>query len=527
MREHEEILLGGMFRPSEQNCPTREGELIESLDKIYDIPNPRVGMRVYVENTGKEYIVKSLKEKTIGGVNVPDAVVGTFVETVSGEVLGEVLGEVASELANQFSDIERNIKANALQYNKIGFNVYADRVQLYAKNISDNDVRVDDIPAATPERAGVMSAKDKRKLDAAGSGATKIVWDSSSNMNDFKTAGVYDIYGERTRQDDNLPILNASPGHSIAARLTVVASTLQLANNEICVTQFLQLSNRVGGDGATYIRTYNENNNGMNGWSPWQKQMGMVETQLNSLYYTGYPIGPGQGDPNSTRLNVVSDGLNGMIDNGIYSGIYTDGIYFGSAWGEVVFDSRAMTFLETFVLIVINDYAASDKAGLPRHITQLKYAVDAITGQSTVKKRVGTGNDAISWTDWTDIGGGGSQEVDITDAVRVEGLPALIAKGSVKEGVIYKCFPEDENINAWLKNLDVNGKISGKINKHIGGADSKIIVLVKIISEIVVVEIYQRNRLSDYTDSCYLYYHKFIMNASCTTVKVSADMVEL
>lgn len=67
MKEHEEILLGGMFRPTEQNCPTREGELIESLDKIHDIPNPRVGMRVYVENTGKEYIIKSLKDKTIGG----------------------------------------------------------------------------------------------------------------------------------------------------------------------------------------------------------------------------------------------------------------------------------------------------------------------------------------------------------------------------------------------------------------------------------------------------------------------------
>lgn len=78
MKKHEEILLGGMFRPTEQNCPTREGELIESLDKIHDIPNPRVGMRVYVENTGKEYIIKSLKEKTIGGVIVPGAVVHEF-----------------------------------------------------------------------------------------------------------------------------------------------------------------------------------------------------------------------------------------------------------------------------------------------------------------------------------------------------------------------------------------------------------------------------------------------------------------
>lgn len=83
MKQFEEILLGGVFKPSEQNCPTREGELIESLDKIHDIPNPRVGMRVYVENTGKEYIIKSLKAKIIGGVNVPGAAVNDFEETVN------------------------------------------------------------------------------------------------------------------------------------------------------------------------------------------------------------------------------------------------------------------------------------------------------------------------------------------------------------------------------------------------------------------------------------------------------------
>lgn len=227
--------------------------------------------------------------------------------------------------------------------------------------------------------------------DGIGSGVNKVTWDANSNMNDFKTPGVYDIYGERTVKTDNLPIMNEGSGHSISARLTVVASTLQPANNEICVTQFLQLSNRVGGDGATYVRTYNENNNGMNGWSAWQKQMGMVETYINtdtiSVDFQG-------------NYRIGSDsyaGLNNFIDNGMYSGVYTSESYFTEGTPE---------FLETFVLVVINDYAATGKLGIPRHITQLKYAVDAITGQSTVKKRVGTGSDAISWSDWTDIGGG-------------------------------------------------------------------------------------------------------------------------
>lgn len=392
MREHEEILLGGMFRPSEQNCPTREGELIESLDKIYDIPNPRVGMRVYVENTGKEYIVKSLKEKTIGGVTVPDAVVKTFEEAITQESLSPLLEAISNETENRLAALN-SIKGQAALFGTFVSRAEAEGLLVKYENIDHNEGAFS-IPVATEGKAGVMSAEDKRKLDAAGSGATKIVWGASSNMNDFKTPGVYDIYGERTRQDDNLPILNASSGHSIAARLTVVASTLQPANNEICVTQFLQLSNRIGGEGTTYVRTYNENNNGMNGWSAWQKQMGMVETYMSSDTLTI--------DVDTMPIGV---GLNGMIDNGMYSGIYSDGVIeYPGTGGE--FDPNSATFLETFVLVVINDYAATGKLNLPRHITQLKYAIDAITGQSTVKKRVGTGNNAISWSDWTDIGGG-------------------------------------------------------------------------------------------------------------------------
>ena len=213
-------------------------------------------------------------------------------------------------------------------------------------------------------------------------GATKVTWDANSNMNDFKTPGVYDIYGERTNVSDNLPILNSNPGHSFSCKLTVVASTLQPANNEICVTQFLQLSNRIGREGATYVRTYNENNNSVNGWSAWQKQMGMIETYVNSD-----TVG-------ITATGGQTTGLNGMTDNGMYSGIYTNDIAL-----------QAPAFVETFVLVVINDYAVSSLGGTPRGISQLKYAVDAMTGQCTVKKRVGTGSDSISWGNWEDMSG--------------------------------------------------------------------------------------------------------------------------
>lgn len=234
----------------------------------------------------------------------------------------------------------------------------------------------------------------------------KVTWDANSDMNNFKTPGTYDIYGERTVKTDNLPITNDGSGHSIAAKLTVVASTLQPANNEICITQFLQLSNRVGEEGATYVRTYNQNNGSITdaAWSPWQKQMGMVETKINNDDVTvGEKIF-------STYTNKIGNGINGMIDNGLYSGIYINNIEKYPATTNMYYLPNLPTFAETFILIVINDYAVTGQLGMPRHITQLKYAVDAITGQSTVKKRVGTGNDinTISWGDWEDIGGGGS-----------------------------------------------------------------------------------------------------------------------
>lgn len=226
----------------------------------------------------------------------------------------------------------------------------------------------------------------------------QVTWNSDSNMNDFKEAGVYEIYGERTVKTDNLPIMNDGGGHSISCKLTVVASTLQPTNNEICVTQFLQLSNRIGGEGAIYVRTYNENNNGKNGWSAWQKQMGMVETVINSNNET-----VGQEIFNGTA-EKIGQGLNGMIDNGLYSGIYIDNISYAGS-GNLYYLASTPTFVETFVLVVINDYAATGQLGMQRHITQLKYAVNAMTGESTIKKRLGSGNETISWGDWENANG--------------------------------------------------------------------------------------------------------------------------
>lgn len=334
--------------------------------------------------------------------------------------------------------------------------------------------------------------------------ANKVTWDSLSNMNDFITSGIYDIYGERTRQDDNLPILNASSGHSIAARLTVVASTLQPANNEICVTQFLMLSNRLGGEGNMYVRTYNENNSPfMNGWAPWQKLQGIRE---GYIFTDEDQVNPDGG----IETIVGTTGLYNMIDNGIYSGIYTDDYTF-----------QAPTFIETFTLIVINNYAVAAKdERLKRTISQLKYAVDAITNQASVKQRTKT--DGSDWSDWEDISGGGSQEVDVTDAVNQYGLYTLYSQGFMKDNVVYKY----QQTAGELPQFDYEDLIRPfLISKGYTDRGTAITITIKKFNSIVTLDVDMCANLNLGGDNA-LNHYKFI-TATLSTVKVSADMTEL
>ena len=161
---------------------------------------------------------------------------------------------------------DKNKVDNAIDKNKCEFEQEEDSVSFiqYTGNGNKNYIAL--LNSADEKLAGVMSAEDKKKLDNIGK---IIIWNSSSNMNDYKTAGIYDIYGERINSTDNLPINNTASGHSFRAQLFVLDSSLQPAKTEICVTQILMLSNRKGHEGKMYIRTYNQNNAVSDGWSNW------------------------------------------------------------------------------------------------------------------------------------------------------------------------------------------------------------------------------------------------------------------
>lgn len=183
-----------------------------------------------------------------------------------------------------------------------------------------------------------------------------IVWDSEkepanggSSMDNFTTKGTYMISGYSAYATDMLPI---TTGINFSAYLVVTVDETSGS-----VGQHLTLSSKEGQETKTYVRTRTEETR----WTPWKVLQGMQEVgQVTSL--------------------------DGYIDNGIYSGVYTDG----------------SSSFETFVLITINNYAVAATTNSPRRIAQLKYAVN-IDGTISVKKRLGSGSSPIEFEVWDNV----------------------------------------------------------------------------------------------------------------------------
>ena len=155
-------------------------------------------------------------------------------------------------------------------------------------------------------------------------------------MNAYTEAGVYTI---NTIGGEDLPIGNQG---AISARLTVLVTESD-GNNVI--TQILNLNNNEGGEGNVYIRSCQNGE-----WKPWAKLQTNIEVgQVNTIDH--------------------------FIDNGIYSGVLTDGT-----------PTSVGTFYDTFVLIVINNYAVSIPTGNPQSISQLKYSL-GLDGSISISTR--------------------------------------------------------------------------------------------------------------------------------------------
>jgi hypothetical protein len=224
-----------------------------------------------------------------------------------------------------------------------------------------------------------------------------------SNLNNFVEYGVYNIFGEHTRSDDNLPIMNTGGGHTFQGRLLVYDSSLPNTGNsgdDCCITQVLTLSNRVGGDGNTYIRTGVGSTKSNLTWETWGKLQTNVEV--------------GQ---------IPETDLANLVDNGIYSGV----ISYGSGSTLTTSSDPAITF----VLITVNGYAAAAQAGVPACCTQLLYGI-SVGGTIVVKKRKGVKgtNNYFSFNGWEDLGGSGGGLIPSASSTTLGGIKVVSTRSS-------------------------------------------------------------------------------------------------
>lgn len=105
------IIAADGFKISKTNTPTREGERIATLADITNrekVPNPSVGMQIFVEDEQAHYVVLELGSDKIGGIEVPNVVVSKYkkVEVEDGSISKKKLSsDVQKELETLNSQI--------------------------------------------------------------------------------------------------------------------------------------------------------------------------------------------------------------------------------------------------------------------------------------------------------------------------------------------------------------------------------------------------------------------------------------
>ena len=73
-----DITIAGALIPSTADTPIDRRTRVSSEASIAAIENPYIGMHIFVSGTGREYVVKSLKSKTIGALEVQNAAVDRY-----------------------------------------------------------------------------------------------------------------------------------------------------------------------------------------------------------------------------------------------------------------------------------------------------------------------------------------------------------------------------------------------------------------------------------------------------------------
>ena len=112
------IMMFGGLRATSVDTPIDVRTRIETLDDIYDIPMPYIGMMVYVKDTGKRYEVLSLKDKKVGLKVTKNAMVDTYQEISFYDEESEIF-ETNKATVNDFGGIPANTNLNGMTTHEI------------------------------------------------------------------------------------------------------------------------------------------------------------------------------------------------------------------------------------------------------------------------------------------------------------------------------------------------------------------------------------------------------------------------
>lgn len=212
-----------------------------------------------------------------------------------------------------------------------------------------------------------------------------ILWDNSSNMNNYKDEGIFIVKGVHSNSGGNLPITAYANGN-IGAVLSIAKSTVDESTGEYIIGQHLVIANKVGGETKEFIRSCIIKNDEET-WTPWK------ESSMIQIF-----------GEKSSGIAMRAD-IDAAIDNGQYAGVYmeSDGFLPQGA---------------TFTLTVINNYAATAASSLPaenRQITQMfiytPLSTNGSVNKSVVCKRDGIGGDSIAWDALENVGGGNTYNI--------------------------------------------------------------------------------------------------------------------
>lgn len=92
------IVLGGGIKPSTKDTPGDIRTRVDSIANVELIPLPYVGMIFYVEDEKELYVVKSLKGKRIGAIEIKDSLVDEFEKLNKGFVTEEYVEQKIAEI---------------------------------------------------------------------------------------------------------------------------------------------------------------------------------------------------------------------------------------------------------------------------------------------------------------------------------------------------------------------------------------------------------------------------------------------